>query len=707
MCNKNFKYIKRLLVCVLTLLVLLGSLAVSAESQVPYDGYTYWTDTKSEGSRKSAYSKAIFEPEAKITADTLHLSSFEKLTDFCVNDGKVYILDGTASRIVILDSSYKPVKEIRELNYNGEVLTFNGSLGIFAKNGKMYVCDTENERLLVADENGVVSAVITQPKSPIIPSDFRYRPIKMTADSNGYLYVLTEGSFYGVLLFSPTYEFIQFFGANSVTTSISTVFKNIMSRVFPNNVKQAASERVLPYSIVDLCMSEDDFIYTVTGSTDTFDQKGQIRKLFVGTGSNILENTGSFTDKDFAATSRNTGSPRRQNLCSIDVDENGFIYSLDSSCGRVFVYDSTGQMLSAFGGGLLKGEQVGTFLNARVLALNGEKVLVMDMEENSITVFKPTEFFKLLAKGQTLTLDGDYSASREIWEQVLSLDSSCQLAYSGLARAEYASGNYKQAKDYARMGYDRDTYSLAFKMLRTEFITNYFWIIMIVVILVIAALAVLLKRKKKKGIKLIKSQKLQLAASAIIHPINNFTAIKEKRLASVGISAALLAVYYVTSVLTVLCGGFMFTYYDPSSFNSIWLLVKSLGIVVLWIVSNWLVCSLMSGNGRVSEIITVACYSLIPLIINQVIQIIFTNVLLPDEATFLSIISTVAYIFFLFMLASGSIIIHEYGFGEFIGTSVITVAGMAIIVFLIFLVAMLLQQLFGFVSTIVMEISTF
>lgn len=703
MCKMRFKYIKRLLVCMLTLFVLLGSGAASAESQIPYDGYTYWTN----GNKKSVYSKAAFEPFGKISSEELKISPFNKLTDFCVSDGKIYILDGNGSRITILDSNYTFIKEFYELKYNGEALKFTGANGIFVKNGKMYVCDTENERLLVADEKGLVNSVIKRPDSPIIPSDFRYRPIKMTADSDGYLYVLTEGSFYGALLFSPSYEFIEFFGANSVVLNISTVFNNIVSRIFPNNAKKSASVSFLPFSIVDLCMREDDFVYTVTGSTSTYNQKGQIRKLFVGTDDNILENTGSFTDKDFSATSRDRGSPRYQDLCSIDIDENGFIYALDSSCGRVFVYDSTGYICSAFGGGLLKGEQVGTFLNARVLAINGEEVLVMDTQENSLTVFKPTEFFKLLSNGQSLTLKGEYKASQEIWKKVLSLDSSCQLAYSGLARAEYASGNYVQAKNYARKGYDRDTYSLAFKMLRTDFITNYFWIIMIIAIIVMAVSAVLLRLKKRRGIKLIKNSKLQLAASVLIHPINSFTAIKEKRLASVGISAGILVIYYVTSVLTVLCGGFMFTYYDPSSFNSIWLLVKSLGLVVLWIVSNWLVCSLMSGNGRISEIITVACYSLIPLIINQIIQIIFTNVLLPDEATFLSIINMVAYILFLFMLTSGSIIIHEYGFGKFIGTSAITVAGMAIIVFLIFLIVMLLQQLFGFISTVVMEIQTF
>lgn len=707
MYNSKFKCIKRFLICLLALPVIAGSAAVSAAAaQIPYDGYTYWTDTEGNGSRKSVYSKAAFEPQEVINAETMHTSQFDEITDFCISGKNIYILDGGASRITVLDDSYNVIKEFNELNYNGESLNYRDASGIFAKNGIIYICDTENARVLISDENGNVTSMIEKPESAIIPSDFQYRPIKLTIDSEGHLYILSDGSFYGALLFSPSYEFIGFFGANSVTNSVSTVLSNIISRIFPNNAKKAGSARALPYSMVDLCMYDDDFVYTVTGSTNKIGQKGQIRKLFVGTGSNILENEGSFIDKDYNTTSRKN-STQYQDLCSIDIDENGFIYALDSKYGRVFVYDNTGKMLTAFGGGFGYGEQEGTFLRAKTLAFSGENLLVLDSDKNSITVFKPTEFFKLVRQGQTLTLNGDYKASQDIWEEVLALDSSCQMAYSGLARAEYASGNYEQAKAYARIGYDRDTYSLAFKMLRTDFITKYFWIIMIVAIIAIVALIVLLRIKKRKGIRLIKNEKLRLAMSVLIHPIDTFNTIKEKRMTSIAISGFLLAVFYVTSVLTVLCGGFMFTYYDPSSFNSLWLLVKSVGIVILWIVSNWLVCSLMSGNGRVSEIITVACYSLIPLIINQIIQIIFTNVLLPDEATFLTIISGVAYILFFFMLASGSMIIHEYGFGKFVGTSVVTVLGMAVVVFLIFLIVMLFQQLLGFVSTVIMEISTF
>ncbi len=706
MYKAKFKRIKRFLVCSLALLMLAGTAISASAAQIPTDAYNYWTDTESEDSKKSAYSKNAFVAETVIDAKTLGVPFFDELSDFCVDNGNIYLLDGNASRITILDENYNVIKDISEFSYNGEPLNIKGAKGIFVKNNKIYICDTENERVLVMDNNCQVTAVITCPKSTVVPDDFYYHPFKLTVDSEGYLYVLTEGSYYGAMLFSPSYEFLEFFGSNDVVHNISTVLGNIISRVFPNNEKKAATVKSLPYSIVDLCMTEDDFAYTVTGATNADTPKEQIRKLFVGTGSNILSYTGNFADEGENTTSR-IKTIIKQDLCSVDVDENDFIYALDSKYGRIFVYDSEGRLLTTFGGGLDNGEQIGTFKQAQALALKGDRVLVLDALTNSITVFKHNEYFELMTKAQLLTIGGDYTAAKDLWQQVIKKDSNCQIAYSGLARAEYAAGNYDLAKEYARKGYDRDTYSLTFKVLRTQFITDYFWIIVIVAVVVIAVLIVLFKIKKRKDIKLIKSPKLRLAMSVLLHPIDTFNTIKEKKMASVGISAVILLVFYVTAILKVLCGGFSFTYYDPASFNSIWVLVKSVGLVILWIVSNWLVCSLMGGNGRITEIITVTCYSLIPLIINQVIQIILTNVLLTEEASFLSIISTVATIFFIFMLAMGTMIIHEYEFGKFAATSAVTVVAMAIIIFLIFLVVMLLQQLFGFISTVAMEIVTF
>ncbi len=48
--------------------------------------------------------------------------------------------------------------------------------------------------------------------------------------------------------------------------------------------------------------------------------------------------------------------------------------------------------------------------------------------------------------------------------------------------------------------------------------------------------------------------------------------------------------------------------------------------------------------------------------------------------------------------------IHEFTMTKFVGTSLLTVLGMAAIVFLLILIGILLQQLGGFVSTVLIEI---
>ena len=59
-----------------------------------------------------------------------------------------------------------------------------------------------------------------------------------------------------------------------------------------------------------------------------------------------------------------------------------------------------------------------------------------------------------------------------------------------------------------------------------------------------------------------------------------------------------------------------------------------------------------------------------------------------------------------FYITVGMIRIHDYSFGEFVFTSILTVIGMVLIIFFLFLVGVLLQQLAGFIITLVTELIT-
>ena len=719
------KLLRRIAVFVLALVIVAGTMLTAyAESSqyVPYESYTYWDDISGLG-RKLVYNRPMYEVKDVFNAKDFKIAEITELIDVCTDrKGNVYLLDcgsnETAARIIILDSEYNLIKEISAVTKGEEKLTFTGAHNVYAHtDGTLYLCDTENARVINLDMDGNYIDEFVLPESPLIPEDFDYRPIKVVADSEGYVYILSEGSYYGALLYAPATsgtakEFIGFYGANTVTNNILGAMSSLLKRMFPNNVKASNSTRALPYTFSDIVIDSQDFIYTATDA-----QKGQIKKLNPGAGNNIIDsNDVNFADDDINRSFQ-VNAEYKQMITGLEVDDDEFMYALDSAYGRIFVYDSECRMLTAFGGGMGSGTQKGTFESAAAIALKEQRnaetkevisneILVADKHNNTLTVFKRNDYGNLVTKLTRLTIDGDYIESREGWEKVLTLDKNLQIAYTGIARAYLAEERYEEAMEMALEGYDRKTYALAYEYHRQTLVSKYFIFIFIGILLVVGGIiAYTLLRKKKKDEEIVKEKsETKLALTALLHPGLVFEEIKEKKRGSVRVALVILLLFYVTAVLQTLWGGFLFTNFDPGSFNSLWVFVQSAGLVALWVISNWLVTTLFGGKGKIKEIFVVSCYSLMPLIVQRVIYIILTNILLDTEGSFLGILTTVAMLYAGLILVIGMMRIHEFTVMRFIGTTLLTIFGMAAIIFLIILVGLLMQQLGGFITTVIVEL---
>ena len=695
--------INRFLAVTLALCFVLGSsLAVSAE--IPYESYTYWSEVSED--RKEVYNRPMYEANFTLNADSLGVENFEKISDICTDrHDNLYILDST-SRVVVLDPSYELIREIGLINGTE---SYNEASGIYVyKDGTIYISDTEGHRVLHITAAGELIESITVPDSVLIPEDFEFRPTKVVIDDHDYLYVLSDGSFYGALMYSPEKSFLGFYGANKVTSTVSDVINNVLARVFPNNARKGNTAQRLPYCFVDLDIDDEGFIYTCNGYTDNRSLKGQIRRLSPGMGKNIYSSAGvNFVDTDINKT-YNNGAVSKQDILDIEIDSNGFVYGLESAFGKVFLYDSKCRILTVFGGGMGFGTQVGNFVNVTALALqqDGSKVLVSDGNTNMITVFEINAFGNKVKELSTLTSKGKYDDVKVGWQEIIEQDSNFQPAYSGLARACLNDGEYKEAMRLAKSGYDRETYAIAFEYVRQDFINRNFAIIFILIIAVVGAFIALIVVSKKKKLVFIRNKNLQFMLSTMIHPSNNFTDLKEKGIGSVGLSIVTVIIFYIVTVLQTLAGGFLFSVYDASSFNSLWVLIRSLGLVVLWIVADWMVCTLLGGKGKLKEIIIVTCYSLWPLIFERCLRLLLTNVLLPSEASFLNILDALAVIYFIIMMVIGLLRIHDFNMSKLIGTSALVILGMAAIIFLLIMIVILFQQFWGFIVTLITELST-
>ncbi len=64
----------------------------------------------------------------------------------------------------------------------------------------------------------------------------------------------------------------------------------------------------------------------------------------------------------------------------------------------------------------------------------------------------------------------------------------------------------------------------------------------------------------------------------------------------------------------------------------------------------------------------------------------------------------ISLIYFGVIIAVGSIKIHDFSFSRFVGTTLLSLFGMVVVIFIIFITATLVQQFGGFIITLASEI---
>ena len=702
--------IKKLLVVLLCMLFSFSCLTITTSAESAFDYYTYWTGYTT---KKGYETKATYTVKNVIDSSYLNISAFSQPSDMFYDGEKIYLLDSNNNRVIILNKSYSVVGQIPRFISNGQEISINGATGIFVDSDVIYIANPEQGNIIISDLKGVVKKEIIKPESNVIPSDFNFRPSKIVVDSRGFMFVTCEECYYGAFVFDSNGQFLSLFGSNKVEGTVLDALQKLWDLVTNNSAKRANSIQNLPYQFVNIHVDNRDFIYTVTGKANSYGTvPGQIKKLSPA-GSNILKYKNNYKSEsastyDFGDTTipidTATGLKRILNFVSLTTDENGYIYSVDRTYGKIFVYDKNCNCITVFGSSDGLGEFDGTFKFVVDIAVVDGDILVLDQELGKITVFGPTDYVKSIMNANLLTQKALYEESEPIWQSVLEQDKNCQLAYRGLAKSYLNKGDYKGAMEYAKKGIDQETYSLAFAEKNSLFLAdNFGWLFACGICLIILVILLFIYLKRK-GIKIIRNGKLSVLFSEIFHPFDAFNNIKYKNGGSSLIATVILLIFAVLSVFSQLYGGFMYTVFEGDTFNPYLTFVKSIAIVVLWVIVNWGVCTLSLGKGRIKEIYQVTCYALLPLIVNQILFIILSH-MLTNESAAITVIGALCDKFAGWLLCIGIMTVHEYGFSKFIGTTLLTIAGMFFIIFILFMLFILGQEFVNFVSTIFKEIS--
>lgn len=455
---------------------------LSASAEV-YTSYSY-----------SSKAGAVASPHSYTFKKTEYFDGLKSPQDMFVANGRVYILDTGNNRLLVTDTEFKSTAVISELT-GSENNSLNEPKGIFVNgSGEIYIADTGNRRVLKIKEDGTVLREIFKPTSTKFSQTVEFIPTKLVADGMDNIYVTCTGIYNGAVMFDVEGNFLGYFGASQVTAS-SSVLEDAFWRQFMTAEQKEAMSKYVPAELCSLDITADNFIFSITNSTFSVlstekESMDEISKLNPK-GNNILnskmaENALKALEKD----------GKKLKFTDVVTDDDGFIYVVDDSLCRILQYDPDLSLLTAFGG---KGDAAGLLKKPVAVEYFGDSLFVLDSEKNSVTVYGETEFGATLRSAILLYNKGNYDEAIEPFEKILEMDSNYEFAWVGIGSALMGRGDYKEAMQCFKKGYDSDKYDEAFKSYRVEVMReNVSLIIAAIIVIAVAATAASVIRKKRK-----------------------------------------------------------------------------------------------------------------------------------------------------------------------------------------------------------------
>lgn len=669
------------------------SVTTKADAFVPYEGYEY-----------NAYGESVpapigYVPEKLITGETLGAGSMNTPTDFFWQGEELYILDAGNSRIIVTDASFKEVRTIDGFTQGEEQIWFKGAQGLFVcKNGNILIADTENLRILEADPLGNLVQILERPDTQLLEADRKFAVRKVLRDTNGITYALVNGVNEGAITYLADGTFGGFFGSNDVTRTADVIL-NYIWRNFMTEAQIKNSQGSMPKEFTSFDLTDRDFIYTVTQSNEG---DSSVRLLNYK-GSNLQDEV-EFGDLEW---DRKVSGSLSTTFVDVDVDDTEYLYLLDSSRGRVFVYSKDGVFISVFGA---LGSKLGTFQSPKAVETHDGNVYVLDDIRACITVFTPTEYARTIQTALRLHDDGKYGEAKEYWEKVLDMNSNSEAAYYGIGLALEEAGQYQESLEYFKLSYEHEAYSNSFREVRKDFVKQHFLLLFTVAVIILAAvilLSVVLKKRFSRANEYSESsleKKYTAPLFTAIHPLDGFESLKRKNGWSIPLALGILAALFLSLSASWFWTGFSFNQNRPSDFNALITFLQAFGVICVWVVSNWAVCTLMEGKGRLIDIFGVSVYALIPFLVSILVGMALSNILTVQEAAFLTFVKQAGILWTAVLIIAGLGRIHEYSLKKTIFSIFLTIIGIAVIVFLLILFFGLMRQLYSFVQSIYSEL---
>ncbi|MFA7075770.1 MAG: YIP1 family protein [Candidatus Izemoplasmatales bacterium] len=694
---------KLLLILVLLLNFILLSVTFSVKVEGASAYYTYTLNRKGELSETNEAYEAV--EMIRRLSDGSTLSGAKDL--FIDSDDYMYVADTGNKRVVIL-------------NENQEVLFSFGSetlikpLGIFVVDDLIYVADYGlgqvnsdigsiyiykfDKTKTVLEEAITLDRVYQTPSSPILEKEnLIYRPTKIAVDNNHTMYIVNEGTTSGVLMVNDKNRFIDYFASNSFSLN----FWDRLERIIYQNNENVKMTKNIPTPVYNVSLDPKGYFYTVTQNNSENISGDNLKKINIG-GVNFFDND-MYVYNDIV----DSWAGHQENIYA--VSSNGFL----------FEYDNLGNLLFAWGGKGVGNDKLGLFMSASSLAVDSNNnIYVIDdnSSRNAIHIFRETPFAAKIHEALDLYNNAKYVESIEVWEEVLRYNSMLDIAYRGIGLGYMMNEDYETALEYFTISRDQEQYSEAYWEIRNiSLIDNMDKIIYLVVFIIILLNVLLYVNRrtkvfsfatdvKQKVMKYPKANQFFYMFHFLKNPADACYGVKQQKRSTMLSAWIILGLLFILYIVGLVYTGFIFNDIVIEETILVKEAFKIIIPILIFIVSNYLISSLMEGEGTFKAVFINTVGALMPILVIYPFLIIISNFITLNEA-FL-------YNFGMFGMIIWAVILlyfniketHNYSVGQTFVNIFVSLIFMLVIIIILLIVYLMITQVSSFVSDLIKEV---
>ncbi len=672
------------IVCLL-LLVLLPCYTVSAE-EIPYEGYTYDRDWNEQAA------PALYRADNMNRYGTGELPS--TLTDMYVYEESIYVLDSAQSQVMILDENLQVLDTMSFVDEDSNPIVFSQAKGLFVCDAGIYISDMKRACVERFSWDGVRTMRYEKPDSPAYDDSISFAVTKVIVDGGRNVYALVNGLYAGAVMFSENGDFLGFYGPNEVEMTVDMLLDQSWKKLLTDEQK-SAMDRFVPIAYTSFDIDSENFVYTC--SKNAISESTRVRKLNPS-GKGLWDSKKLLFGDYIPESQWVSGLANVSRIVDVDITDNGILNVLDTARGRIFSYDTNGTLLGVFGG---SGSQLGTFADASSLESLNQYIYVLDEKNSDITRFVCTEYGEILNQALVLYNSGEYAKALPLWEDVLARNCYSQLAYTGIGKALLQKGEYKEALSCFKLGADRESYSDAFEEYRFQYMRENFAVLVMGVVATILILFVLTKLCKRRSRQGIKTNHFAMLKA----PIATLETFLYKKELSVVFATGVMLAWFVLEILKFFGTGFIFNQNNAGDFNIFLPLVSTVVIYVLFSVVNWAVSTLTDGKGSLKTIYCSMSYVVLPYLLTQMLHLILSQIFISEEQAFLTFITLTGYVWSGILLIIVITTVHHYTIGKACGNILLTLFGILIVIFLLFMMVVLFEHVASLIMTIYNELT--